>query len=213
MQRTKRLRKLRIALRWRLKRLEQRLSSVSSRSGRPEREVVVSYVAIEALNAWAMFSRSFYLSLPLDTITERQRRITLSAPAADHLGAAITLYKPRAAPSSSGGWHRRDEPTWHDPNVLITVCRNRGCSVQTQLEASFSLQQNVFRDLPVCRNFFAHRNQSSSLAARNIAPRYTLPTYLSPCDLLLAVSPGQSTSVILSWMDEMNITAEFICKG
>jgi hypothetical protein len=213
MQRTKRLRKLRMALKRRLFRLEKRLKSVSSASDRPEREIAVSYVAIEAMNAWAMFSRSFYLSLPLNTLTERNKRVTMSAPAADHLGEAIKHYKPFAAPNSSGAWHRRDEPAWHDPNVLMTVCKNRGCSVQAQLEASFSLQQDVFRDLPVCRNFFAHRNQSSSQAARNIAPRYTLPTYLSPCDLLLSVSPGDSVPVLLAWMDEMNVTAEFICKA
>lgn len=202
-----------MALKWRLYRLEKRLKGVSAATSRPDREIVVAYVAIEALNAWAMFSRSFYLSLTLDTVTEQNKRVTLSAPAADHLGEAIRQYKQFAVPNSAGMWHRRDEPAWHDPNVLMTICKNRGCSIQTQLEASFSLQQNVFRDLPVCRNFFAHRNESSSLAARNIAPRYTLPTYLSPCDLLLAVSPGSSSSVLLEWMDEMNITAEFICKA
>jgi hypothetical protein len=213
MQRTKRLRKLRMALKWRLFRLEKRLRGLSATSDRPEREIVVSYVAVEALNAWAMFSRSFYMSLDLDVVTERNKKITLTAPAADHLGEAIKHYKKHAAPNSAGVWHRRDEPAWHDPNVLMTVCQNRGCSIQTQLVASFSLAQNVFNDLPVCRNFFAHRNESSSNAARNIAPRYTLPTYLPPCDLLLSVSPGASVSVLLAWMDEMNITAEFICKA
>jgi hypothetical protein len=213
MQRTKRLRKLRMALKWRLYRLEKRLKGLSPTSDRPEREIVVSYVAIEALNAWAMFSRSFYLSLALNVVTERNKKITLTTPAADHLGEAIKYYKRYAAPNSAGVWHRRDEPAWHDPNVLMTVCQNRGCSIQTQLVASFSLAQNVFKDLPVCRNFFAHRNESSSQAARNIAPRYTLPTFLSPCDLLLSASPGTSVSVMLAWMDEMNVTAEFICKA
>lgn len=213
MQRTKRLRKLRMALKSRLYRLEKRLKALTPTSDRPEREIVVSYVAIEAQNAWAMFSRSFYLSLELNVVSERNQKIQLTTPAADHLGEAIKRYKPHAAPNSAGVWHRRDEPTWHDPNVLIAICKDRGCSIQTQLEASFSLAQNVFNDLPVCRNFFAHRNESSSRAARNIAPRYTLPTNLTPCDLMLAVSPGSSVPVLLGWMDEMNITAEFICRA
>jgi hypothetical protein len=95
----------------------------------------------------------------------------------------------------------------------MTICKSLGCSNQIQIDASFSLQQNVFKDLPVCRNFFAHRNESTSLAARNIAPRYALPTYLSPAELLLSVSPGASTSLMLGWIDEMNVTAEFICDG
>jgi hypothetical protein len=203
-----------MALKWRLYRLENRLKSVSTTTARPERDMAVAYVAMEALNAWAMFSRSFYLSCALGTVTERDRKVAITAaPTADHMGMAITQFKKSAKPNSAGQWHRRDEPAWHDPNVLMTVCKNLGCSIQTQLVSSFTLQQSVFNDLPVCRNFFAHRNESSSRAARNIAPRYTLPTYLSPCDLLLSVSPGSSTSVLLSWMDEMNITAEFICKA
>lgn len=214
MQRTKRLRKLRMALKWRLYRLEKRLKSVSAATDRPDRDMAVAYVAVEALNAWTMFSRSFYLSCALGTVTERNRRVTITAlPTADHMGLAITQFKKSAKPNTAGQWHRRDEPAWHDPNVLMTACKNLGCSIQPHLEASFTLQQNVFNDLPVCRNFFAHRNESSSRAARNIAPRYTLPTYLSPCDLLLAVSPGASTSVMLEWLDEMNVTAEFICKA
>jgi len=202
-----------MALKWRLSRLEKRLKTVSSSSPRPDREIAVAYVAIEALNAWAMFSRSFYLSLELNTVTEHNKKVTMSTPAADHLGDAIRHYKPHATPNTLGVWSRRDEPTWHDPNVLLTICNNRGCSVQTQLQASFSLQQNFFRHLPVCRNFFAHRNESTSRAARNIAPGYALPTSLTPCDLMLSASPGSSSSVLLAWMDEMNITAEFICKA
>lgn len=203
-----------MALKWRLYRLEKRLQSVTAATNRPDRDMVVAYVATEALNAWNMFSRSFYLSCALGTVTEKNNKVTITAaPGADHMGMAITQFKKSAKPNSAGQWHRRDEPAWHDPNVLMTVCNNVGCSIQTQLVASFTLQQNVFMDLPVCRNFFAHRNESSSRAARNIAPRYTLPTYLAPCDLLLSVSPGASASVILEWIDEMNITAEFICKA
>lgn len=176
--------------------------------------MVVSYVAVEALNAWAMFSRSFYLSCALGAFTETHQRVTITAaPTADHLGLAITRFKVHATPNSLGIWHRRDEPAWHDPNVLITVCNHIGCSIQGHVASSFTMQQTVFRDLPVCRNFFAHRNQSSSRAASNIGPLHTLPSNLCPSDLLLSVSPGASTSVLLNWLDEMNFTAEFMCKA
>jgi hypothetical protein len=211
--RVKQLRKLRITLKRRLSRLEKRLMSVTSTSNDQDRDMTVAYVAIEALNAWALFSRSFYLSCAIGAKTERGNRIKSNAPTNDPLGLAITKFRKSATPNTAGVWHRRDEPAWHDPNVLMTVCATLGCSIQDEIQASFSLQQNVFNDLPVLRNFFAHRNEGTSQAARYLAPRYTLPSTLSPSELLLAVSQGAATSIMLAWLDEMNITAELMCEA
>lgn len=214
MRRCRRLRKLRRALASRLKRLERRLQTLVSGTNRQDRDLVVAYVTLEALNAWAQFCRSFYLSCALGARTERKKYITITVPAGtDHLGIAIKHFKKSAKPNSVGAWHRRDEPTWHDPNVLMTLCSNLGCSIQSEVERAFSLGQTVFRDLPVARNFFAHRSEGTARAARNIAPQYTLPTYLSPAELLLAVPPGAYSSLVVAWLDEIRITAELICKA
>jgi hypothetical protein len=174
--------------------------------------MVVAHVVIEALNAWALFSRSYYLSCTLGAVTERKKYVT-TTPTPDPLGAAITCINSWARPNALGRWHRRDEPAWHDPNVLMKVCRNVGCSIHVQIGQAFSLNQNVFKDLPVFRNFFAHRNGDTSQAARNIAARYTLPSHLSPTELLLSVSPGATETIIADWLSEMLITAEFLCKA
>ncbi len=213
MRRCKLLRRLRKTLNRRISRLEQRLKSISVSGANQDREVVVAYLAIEALNAWAMFSRSFYLSCVLGAKTERKKQVTFTMAISDPLGAAITCCNRWAVLTASGVWHRRDEPAWHDPTVLMRVCGNLGCSIQVQIGEAFSINQNVFKDLPVFRNFFAHRNEQTSQAARNIAPRYTLPSSLSPSEILLAVSPRASNSVMLEWLTEINITAEFLCKG
>src|SRR6266851_1216258 len=175
MRRCKRLRRLRATLNRRISRLERRIKTVAANSAHKDRDVVVAYVAIEALNAWTLFSRSFYLSCALGARTERKRMVTYTLSTTDPLGAAIMCTNSRARPNALGVWHRRDEPTWHDPNILMRVCGNLGCSIQVQIGQAFSLSQNVFNDLPVFRNFFAHRNGQTSQAAKNIAPRYTLP--------------------------------------
>jgi hypothetical protein len=213
MRRSKRLRRLRTTLNSRISRLERRIRTVAANSAHKDRDVVVAYVAIEALNAWTLFSRSFYLSCALGARTERKKVVTYTLSTTDPLGAAIVFTNNRAKPNALGLWHRRDEPAWHDPNILMRVCGNLGCSIQVEIGQAFSLSQNVFNDLPVFRNFFAHRNGQTSQAARNIAPRYTLPTHLSPTELLLAVSPGATEPVILEWLTELAITAEFLCKG
>jgi hypothetical protein len=140
MRRCKRLRRLRCTLNRRLARLEQRIRTVAS--GHKDRDVVVAYVTIEALNAWSLFSRSFYMSCALGALTERKKIVTMT-PTADPIGAAIICTKRWARPNATGGWHRRDEPAWHDPNILMKVCQNLGCSIQVQIGQAFSLHQNV----------------------------------------------------------------------
>lgn len=196
----------------RVSRLDQRVRFISRRGANKDRDLVVSYATIEALNAWNLFSRSFYLSCALGAQTERKRLITILI-TSDPLGSAITHIKSYARPNTSGVWNRRDEPAWHDPIVLMKVCQNLGCSNYSQIQLAFSLGQNVFKDLPIFRNFYAHRNEQTLGAAKNIAPRYILPTYLSPTEILLSVSPGKTESVILEWFVEMLITADFLCKS
>lgn len=212
MRRCKRLRRLRKTLDRRVARLERRLRGVAGVVGHKDRDMVVAHVAIEALNAWALFSRSYYLSCALGAVTERKKYVT-TAVTADPLGAAITCINSRARPSAAGVWHRRDEPAWHDPYVLMRVCGNVSCSIQSEIGQAFSLSQNVFTHLPVFRNFFAHRNGDTSQAARSIAARYTLPSHLSPTELLLSVSPGSTEPVLADWLAEILITAEFLCKA
>jgi hypothetical protein len=212
MRRCKRLRRLRKTLNRRVARLERRTRAIAGVVGHKDRDMVVAHVAIEALNAWTVFSRSYYLSCALGALTERKKYVTI-APTADPIGAAITCINRWARPTAVGAWHRRDEPAWHDPNVLMRVCGNVSCSIQTEIGAAFSLNQNVFNHLPVFRNFFAHRNGDTSRAARSIAARYTLPSHLSPTELLLSVSPGATETVLVDWLAEILITAEFLCKA
>ena len=212
MRRCKRLRRLREMFNRRISRLDQRIRFVSASGANKDRDLVVSYATIEVLNAWNLFSRSFYLSCALGAQTERKRLITILI-TSDPLGSAITHIKSNARPNTFGVWNRRDEPAWHDPTVLMSVCQNLGCSNYCQIAQAFSLNLNVFKDLPVFRNFFAHRNEQTLRAAKNIAPRYMLQTYLSPTEILLSVSPRKTESVILEWFAEMLITADFLCKS
>lgn len=212
MRRCKRLRRLRKTFFRRVDRLERRIMAVASFASHNDRDVITAYVTIEALNAWALFSRSFYLSCAMGALTERKKYITATQNN-DPLGTAIMCINNKARPKTSGVWSRRDEPTWHDPNVLMKVCQNLGCSNHQEVTSAFSLGQKAFTNLPVFRNFFAHRNEQTSTAVRNIAPQYMLPTYLAPTDLLMSVGPGATQSVILESLTEIKITAEFLCKS
>jgi hypothetical protein len=213
MNRCRSLLKLRLAFAARIDRLERRLSAATGLAPH-ERDPIVAYVTIETSNAWAQFSKALYLSCVMNAKTEGRVVVSVVPPgmsANDALGVAIERYKTYATPNSTGQWARRDEPTWHDPNVLLELCRITNCSLYAQMQAAFSLGQRVFIDLPVFRNFYGHRNRLSAAAAQNVAPTYLLPTTLRPSEMLMRPKPASASPVLVEWMAELKITSEFIC--
>jgi hypothetical protein len=214
MNRRRNLFALRAAFSGRLSRLERRFAA-SSGHAIFDRDPVISYVTIEALNSWAQFSKAFYLSCSISARTEANISILVSPTGLsenDAIGRAITIFKPYAAPAATGMWARRDEPTWHDPNVLLKVCGDINCSLYAHMQNAFSMGQNVFIDLPVLRNFYGHRNRASEKAAQNVGPKHLLPSSLRPSELLAQIPPRASSPLLLEFIAEMRITAEFLCQ-
>lgn len=180
-----------------------------------DRDVLVGYIVIEALNAWASFCRAFFLSCMLEATIGSKRRVRVGHQALslhDALGIAVRQFKPGASPNAAGIWHRRDEPTWHDPSVLLTLSRTIRCSELPKIEAALSLGATVFSGLPVFRNFFAHRNQGTAMAAKGIAPRYLIPSALSPHEILLYKSVTTRDALMSMWLDELLATVDLLCR-
>ena len=213
MNRCKNLRKLRTSFIARIERLERRLS-VSAGLAPHQQDPVVAYVTIETLNAWAQFSKAFYLSCVINAATESRVKISVTPQGMstnDAIGTAIVRFKKYATPNSLGEWARRDEPAWHDPNVLLEVCRTVNCSLYGQIQPPF-LWGSAF--LLTCRC-----SETSTVTeivrvrrvAQRIAPLYLVPTALRPSEILLRKKPAASASLLLEWMAELKITSEFIC--
>ena len=200
-------------------RLKRLLENVPTFSSSNEIEVCLTYVTIETLNTWSNFSRSFYLSCTLHPKTVNGNRVTTHLRTSnfnDAIGQVIPLYKNRASPNSQGLWHRRDEPTWHDPSTIIRVCTHIGCSNIGDISNGLSGGQTFFAHLPVFRNFYGHRNQQTENAAMQLAPRYGIPATLRPSDILrqfpISGTSTPSTSILLlQWLDEIEITIEYLC--
>jgi hypothetical protein len=198
----------------RLRRLEARLNGISVSSIGVSAEIMTSNVAIEALTSWANFSRAYYLSCFLlpKTASKLSVSITPVVPIVDALGFAIQIWKPKAAPNTAGIWSRRDEPVWHDPNTLLRLMTIIGSSSLADVQATFSLGYTVFRDLPVCRNFFAHRNRDTENAAMNLALRYGIAGSPRPAKMLLSFPYGGTEPLLLKWLHEIEFTVQYLCN-
>lgn len=214
MNRVVRLRKLRKAYCYRLNRLRHRLSQCSGLC-ESEQDMLIAYSTIEAINGWAAFVRSYYLSCMMNAETERGRTVLvsqsgLSADAA--IGVAVQRFKPNVSPLASGQWHRRTEPPWHDPNTLLTLSAHVSCSQHSEISAAFSLGATVFAGLPVFRNFFAHRNEGTLSAVRSIAPRYMVPSTLRPAAMLVFRPLTRPSGLLDEWLDELEVTARLLVR-
>jgi hypothetical protein len=156
MRRTSRLRSLRGSTFKRLDRLHRGATGIPSTARIDQVEQQISHITINLLNTWTNFVRAYYLSCMLSAVRHRGGRISVANPGLslnDAIGQAIRHYRPYCSPTSSGSWHRRDEPTWHDPNKFIPICRAQNFSNLAQIYSAFSLGSRVFSDLPVFRNF------------------------------------------------------------
>lgn len=197
-----------------LTKLEQLSNNILSISSNKEIETHLTYITIETLNTWSNFSRSFYLSCTLSAKTVSGKRISISRTIAnfnDAVGLVIPLYKRSATPNHSGIWHRRDEPTWHDPNVIMNICDHIGCSNITEIRAGFSGGLTVFKNLPTFRNFYAHRNSQTEYAAMQIATQYSISNLLKPSQILLSLPLNGNQPLLIEWIDELILTVEYLC--
>ena len=148
----------------------------------PQHDRLVAFLTIEALNLWSCFCRTYYLSCVLNAKTVQGGRITVGNVAVRTVDEAtehaVRKFKPWL--KGPGPFERRDEPPWHDPTVLLRLVTDLKCSALAQVTIALGQPSTAFSDLPVFRNFFAHRNEDTARKTANIARRYSLNPALRP---------------------------------
>jgi hypothetical protein len=195
---------------------ERAVAAAMVRSGASRNEL--ASVTIELLNLWANFCRSYYLSCILRPRRVRGGKVVATGfggtTFADAIAVVMSRHKPYVRPSPNGTFKRRDEPPWFDVQVLTTSCQAIGCSNLTHIQAAVSTGTRAFLDLPVFRNFFAHRNEDSAAKARMAAAtRYSIPAIRRhPADIVAARPYGRPVPLLVDWIDDIRVTVELLCE-
>lgn len=175
----------------------------------------VAFVTIELLSTWANFVRSYYLSCWLSPVSLTGRKISLRKPMGSSLGPlgyAITKWRPRERPNATGTWDRRREPTWHDPKTLLVLASDLRFTNLQDIQEGLSGHTRAFIDLPVQRNFFAHRGHETFRAAMdNLRIQHGVVGALSPSGGLVCPLPGRPQALLGDWIDDISLTAEYLC--
>jgi len=175
---------------------------------------VVSYVAIEALNLWASFVRSYYLSCVLGVKTRAGLKITISMPGISTASDAVIFSIRRMKPgvNTAQKLYRRDEPAWHEPHTILTLLAALGSSNLSQVHAALGYRTSAFKHLPTFRNFFAHRNEDTAKKTVQIARSYGISTKLRPSEILCTRLGRRPQNVLADWLDDVRNVIGLLCQ-
>lgn len=173
----------------------------------------LAYVVLETQNLWSNFVRSYVISCLF-----RPRRcsggvVTIGNAAVrtpgDIIQAAARAVKGPTAPAPT---NRREEPAWHDVAVLLKTCGYMQCSHQAHIESALSIPTRAFQDLPVFRNFYAHRNEETAAKAIDLAARqYLIRGHTHPTPALATPSYRRPQPLVLDWLDDIRAVIELLC--
>src|SRR3989304_5529943 len=205
------LRRLQRSAHGRLRRL--RYVAVLCSTGRAtpkDRELGVTYCALELYNLWYSFSRCFFLSAAFGAGDGAGVRVAIGTGARPRSVEEALTYAIRIRPGYRNRvppWKWQDEPSWVKPTVLLDALRAIGASNTTRVSAGLSASSGVFDDLPPFRHFFAHRGRDTAqplkrrIRAQSISPAVR-PTeaLLTPASVLGAVRPQPW---LLDWIDDL----------
>jgi hypothetical protein len=182
-----------------------------------ERETQVAYVAINLLNCWANFVRTYFISCAGGAISPSGTMISsdLYVPGVTFnalLGSAITHFRPNATARSDGSWDSRDEPTWHDSATIIALASKYHLTNKADISTAFTFGYTAHRNLVVFRNYYGHKNQSTMRKTQNLAITYSISSNQKPTEILLSSPASTSGSLLEVWKTELSDTIGFLCS-
>jgi hypothetical protein len=177
-----------------------------------EADRLVSFVVIESMNAWASFSRAFYLSCSVRD-AYRTNGIRVTGAGVKFPNSADAIY--RAAMIAKGAKRpprgRREEPTWDQPSTLLKTFHALRISNLSQVQAALSHPTNVFDYLPAVRNFFAHRNDETMNRVRDLARRLGVNPSQKACEIVCCALRGRPQNILADWLDDLRIVGVLLC--
>lgn len=165
---------------------------------------------------WCQFSRRVLLEscAGCQTLTGT----TIKKRAGDNSWQRIGYEAKQAArghPSKAGAVinHRREEPTWGDPDKLLAIVPALAPTNQAALTAAFGMSSlRAPKDLRIVRNACAHIHADSVTDVRAIQIYYRCRSVMHPSDLAWQVEMASNDVAFLRWTDDLSLIARLACS-
>jgi hypothetical protein len=180
---------------------------------------LTGYVAIDALAAWSAFSREYVLGcLWLDAYSETVGVVShsLKGQVGSERAAIIesvrAVKKPGWSPADDYEITPFDEPVWRKGQTLMRIAESFQFSNLDQIKIAFSYQGTALDELPVVRNFFAHKDKQTIDLVRQLGTNaYSVPPVPAATDLVTTILPGRTDTLLSEWLHNMWRTGNALC--
>lgn len=206
---TSHLGKLNRAIARRVARL-RRLHGLTAGQSVTEADRTISYITIELDNLILGAIRQFVISSLTGARSAAGGKVRSSPAFSDEgeVGAYVMSVLSPVSYTNMGSptrLSRRDEFKVRDPRLVERVMASCSASNLLSVQAAYAYNTGVFTDLPIIRNFFAHRNDDTWRKVRNRAPGMGIYGARSACELVMARIPARPVTVLQDWLDDVEL--------
>jgi hypothetical protein len=174
-------------------------------------EAELSYLVINLQSYWSNWSRAFYLSGALGTISVSGVTVSSALGLTSERDAMTVAIRGTLIPSPPPVWPSHKEPKWFDASALsqaITSARTNTAGPTTVILNSAPLG---LAHLRIVRNYCSHRSAPLKQDALALGPTYLVGRPRKLSDILLFVEPARSVSVIERWILDLGRLARALC--
>jgi hypothetical protein len=175
----------------------------------PERDRLIGLCAIEAVNTFERYCRFLYLSSALGGKDESGNAVLPPAKRCSDVVEALTLAVETVYPTrvGKGPFGVRSEPDWKNAGHLLKVFAELDSANRVRVEKALSLQTRAIIDLPVFRNFYAHRGQGTARLALDAGKRMAI-VRPHPTDVLSEVP--SIDHLITEWIFDLQVVVDLM---
>ena len=171
----------------------------------------VSFVCIEALNAWVSFMRFFYLSSACGAKMVTGTRVTTARGRMTETTALLEAARfKKGNPSFAGKVAWGDEPAWYDARRIRVLFARLGISNEPAFATALGYPTNVLDGLPRFRNFYAHRNLRTLTTLKPLT--LGLPQTKHPSHALKFAMVGRHRPAIRDWLSDLINISDLLCN-
>lgn len=153
---------------------------------------------------WGRFCRSIVMESALGATTANGNVLLASAPSwevVSHIAAQVKRGR-LPVPGATNNILRK-EPTWGDPNMLLTVISALHLPNEAQLKSLGSTA--YIGHVQTVRNAAAHRHHQTTAEVLALRPYYVVSRLRHPSEALFWLEQQTQTFAFLFWLDEMRL--------
>ncbi len=178
-----------------------------------ELECEVGYRVIQCQALWSNVARCIITSSALGTMdgSGASHRSQLRSFRSEHdvlLWTLTHVGRGRPTYDAVGRLSTVGEPLWHHPARVLTVAMKLRLTNLSAIQRAVSGASTFLEDFNKIRNYYAHRGEYLSLAAREVSLRYGNPVPPRPIDVIFQDHPTLHVPLWAAWLNEIELVVD-----